>query len=46
MGEKTINIEKAILIMRNELECVKEVDKCDRHCENKLFIGNRGGRYY
>lgn len=29
-----MNIEKAILIMRNELECVKSVDKCDRHCED------------
>lgn len=29
-----MNIEKAILIMRNELECIKEADKCDRHCED------------
>jgi hypothetical protein len=20
--------------MKNELECVKQADKCDRHCEN------------
>ena len=34
MGEKTMNIEKAILIMRNELECAKAADECDRHCED------------
>jgi hypothetical protein len=33
-GEKIMNIDKAILIMRNELECVKRADKCDRHCED------------
>lgn len=29
-----MNIEKAILIMRNELECAKSTDECDRHCED------------
>ena len=29
-----MNIEKVILIMRNELECVKSADECDRHCED------------
>ena len=29
-----MNIDKAILIMRNELECVKSADECDRHCED------------
>ena len=34
MGKKTMNIEKTILIMRNELECFKNADECDRHCED------------
>lgn len=38
MGGKTMNIEKAILIMRNELECIKEADKCDRHCEDCSLV--------
>ena len=29
-----MTIEKAILIIRNELECVKAAEECDRHCED------------
>ena len=27
-------VDKAIEVMKNELECVKKADKCDRHCED------------
>lgn len=27
-------VDKAIKVMKNELECVKKADKCDRHCED------------
>ena len=33
-----MNIEKAILIMRNKLECVKSADECDRHCEDCSLV--------
>lgn len=31
---ESVMISKAIEVMKNELECVKRADKCDRHCED------------